>query len=113
VLPLEKIMVARSSNEPGVDRPSAFSSSLTGKSHAIRRAAIFSPALGGPKRIAVAPGAATLLFSADGFFPAISSRKKVWQGIESFTFSRKSLEVMTVLISHWRMQEAKVASETV
>ena len=44
---------------------------------------------------------------------ATSSRKTVSPGTLSFTLSRKAREVSTVLIPHWRMQEASVSSDTV
>src|SRR6266567_9033926 len=67
--------------------PKTCSSRPTGRSHAPASAKIFSAKLG---------------------FETTSSSKTGWHGILSFSFPRKVLDVTTVLIPHWQMQEASV-----
>src|SRR5438445_6417331 len=51
-------------------------------------------------------------FSANPGWAAMSSTDTVSHGTVSFTFSRKAVDVTTVLISHSRIHEARVSSET-
>ena len=92
MLPLEKMTVARSSSLASFARPSERSSRPVGRSHALSKAQSFSPQ----------PGLA-----------ATSSSSTVSTGTLSLILSRKTREVSTVLIPHWRMHEASVSSETV
>src|SRR5258706_12079988 len=94
VLPLEKMMVARSSREPGAapgvededgDDSDGFPS-LSDRS--IMEAGI---------RQAMA---SAVIFSTNPGFAASSSSKIVSQGTLSFSFSRNTFDVTTVLIPH-------------
>ena len=92
VLPLEKMMVARSSSVLLRAEPSALSIHDTGKQSAIKRAASFSPT----------PGSA-----------ATVSINTVSTGSFKFNLVMNFSDVTTRLMPHWLMQEASASADRV